>query len=107
MKNNILFTIFALSFAISNMFAEEVKLSPATNQQLNQNQFTEACIQLFQEGEKLLEEAAKQHGTHNQISLMKEKLFAAKTLILQMDSEMQKLSCDKGLIALNSLKQKY
>lgn len=63
---------------------------------------------LFKEGEKLVLEAEKQPGTHTQqVKKMKDKLLSSQQKISAMDSAMQQKSCDKGLIALNNLKQKY
>lgn len=67
----------------------------------------EQCQKLFQEGEKLVLEAEKQPGTHTQVKQMKDKLQLSKKTISAMDITMQQKSCDKGLIALNNLKQKY
>lgn len=63
------------------------------------------CEKLFRQGEQLVSEAEKQPGTHTQLKQLKSKLSASKQQILKMDSEMQQKSCEKGLIALNTLKQ--
>ncbi|HDL4576051.1 TPA: hypothetical protein PW954_002604, partial [Mannheimia haemolytica] len=49
----------------------------------------------------------RQPGTHTQVLKMKNKLSLTKQQILKMDSELQQKSCEKGLTALNSLKQKH
>ena len=66
-----------------------------------------SCQKMFKEADKLISDAEKQPGTHLQVSEMKDKLYSSKQQILKMHSSMQEKSCDKGLIALNQLKQKY
>lgn len=93
---------------VTNVTASELKTSSLTlNKSQSVNTLAKPCLQLFKEGDKLISEAEKQPGTHLQVKKMKDKLSSSKQKILKMDSEMQQKSCDKGLIALNNLKQKY
>ena len=89
--------------------ASEVKTSSLSAVKVaSTNQLVQQCQKLFSEGDKLISEAAKQPGTHtSQVNKLKEKLSISKQQILQMDIPTQQKSCDKGLIALNSIKQRY
>lgn len=62
------------------------------------------CSQLFTETEQLIEEAEKQPGTHTQFAHIKNKLSESKKQILALERNVQIESCDRGLIALNHLK---
>ncbi|MFC0309233.1 DUF5339 domain-containing protein [Gallibacterium trehalosifermentans] len=64
------------------------------------------CQQLFKQTDDLIAEAEKQPGTHPQLANIKNTLSESKQKILQMSIEYQIKSCDKGLIALNTLKSK-
>ncbi|EXI62986.1 ABC transporter ATPase [Mannheimia granulomatis] len=65
------------------------------------------CEKMFNTADKLVSDAEKQPGTHTQVSKMKNKLSSTKQQILKMDSALQLKSCEKGLTALNTLKQKH
>ncbi|HDL4147064.1 TPA: DUF5339 domain-containing protein, partial [Mannheimia haemolytica] len=65
------------------------------------------CEKMFNTANKLVSDAERQPGTHTQVLKMKNKLSLTKQQILKMDSELQQKSCEKGLTALNSLKQKH
>ena len=65
------------------------------------------CQQMFNVANKLVSDAEKQPGTHTQVQKMKNKLSATQAQILKMETVMQEKSCDKGLTALNTLKQKH
>ncbi|WGE34273.1 DUF5339 domain-containing protein [Actinobacillus genomosp. 1] len=65
------------------------------------------CQQMFSVAHKLVSDAEKQPGTHTQVQKMKNKLSSTKEEILKMETEMQEKSCNKGLTALNTLKQKH
>lgn len=69
------------------------------------NELPSQCKKLFTETEQLIEEAEKQPGIHLQFSSIKNKLSQSKKQILALDHEMQIKSCDKGLVALNNLKE--
>ncbi|TNG91809.1 hypothetical protein FHQ28_11305 [Pasteurellaceae bacterium USgator11] len=62
------------------------------------------CNQLFTETEQLIKEAEKQPGTHTQFANIKNKLSQSKKQILALEREVQIKSCDKGLVALNNIK---
>lgn len=92
----------------TNSFATELKTSSlAIAKTESSGKMAQQCQKLFKEGDKLISEAEQQPGTHIQVKKMKDKLSSSKQQILKMDSVMQQKSCDKGLIALNNLKQKY
>lgn len=65
------------------------------------------CQQMFNVADKLISDAEKQPGTHTQVAKMKKRLSTSKQQILKMETEMQQKSCNKGLTALNTLKQKH
>ncbi|AKO48590.1 hypothetical protein RZ68_06450 [[Haemophilus] ducreyi] len=65
------------------------------------------CKQMFSVAHKLVLDAEKQPGTHVQVTKMKNKLSSTKQQIIKMEVKMQEKSCDKGLTALNTLKQKH
>ncbi|HGO5853709.1 TPA: DUF5339 domain-containing protein [Mannheimia haemolytica] len=65
------------------------------------------CEKMFNTASKLVSDAEKQPGTHTQLVKMKNKLSSTKQQILQMDTALQQKSCEKGLTALNSLRQKH
>lgn len=102
------FFVISCIFVNGNSFAVDLKTSSLNiAKPQTPNKLAQPCLQLFKEGDKLISEAEKQPGTHIQVKKMKDKLSSSKQKILKMDSEMQQKSCDKGLIALNNLKQKY
>lgn len=65
------------------------------------------CQKMFNVADKLVLDAERQPGTHTQVARMKSKLSATKQEILKMETTMQEKSCNKGLTALNTLKQKH
>lgn len=65
------------------------------------------CEKMFSTANKLVSDAERQPGTHTQLAKMKNKLSSTKQKILKMDTALQQKSCEKGLTALNSLKQKH
>lgn len=65
------------------------------------------CQKMFHVADKLVLDAERQPGTHTQVARMKSKLSATKQEILKMETAMQEKSCNKGLTALNTLKQKH
>lgn len=100
--------LFASSFSMAELKTSSLSMNKNTlNGQTNRHTLSDQCQKLFQEGEKLVREAEKQPGTHTQVKQMKDKLQLSKKTISAMDLTMQQKSCDKGLIALNNLKQKY
>lgn len=105
-------TMMSIFFGFSSIqsHANQLKTSSLTmvkNTANPEKKLSPLCIKMFNEGSKLISEAEKQPGTHTQVSQMKSKLSSSKAQILKMDTVMQDKSCDKGLIALNQLKQKY
>lgn len=95
--------LFIASFAsasTSSSLPSKVSKQPA-------NKFTHQCLLMFKEAEKLIRDAEKQPGTHPKVKNMKNKLLESKQKIAKMDSTLQEKSCNKGLIALNNLRQKY
>ncbi|WGE82457.1 DUF5339 domain-containing protein [Actinobacillus equuli] len=75
---------------------------PSVNQRLPTQ-----CQRMFSVADKLVSDAEKQPGTHTQVAKMKSKLSSTRQQILKMETEMQQKSCNKGLTALNTLKQKH
>ncbi|WP_150539989.1 DUF5339 domain-containing protein [Actinobacillus vicugnae] len=75
---------------------------PSINQKLPTQ-----CQRMFSVADKLVSDAEKQPGTHTQVAKMKSKLSSTRQQILKMEAEMQQKSCDKGLTALNTLRQKH
>lgn len=67
----------------------------------------EQCQQMFKEADLLVRDAERQPGTHTQVSKMKSKLSVTKQKILKMEATLQQKSCDKGLVALNTMKKKH
>lgn len=65
------------------------------------------CEKMFNTANKLVSDAEKQPGTHTQLVKMKNKLSSTKQQILKMDTALQQKSCEKGLTALNNLRQKH
>lgn len=68
---------------------------------------TEQCKKMFNVADTLIRDAERQPGTHPQVAKLKSKLSTTKQQIAKMESDLQQKSCDKGLSALNNLKQKY
>ncbi|WP_294087964.1 DUF5339 domain-containing protein [uncultured Actinobacillus sp.] len=68
---------------------------------------TEQCKKMFSVADTLIREAEQQPGTHTQVAKLKSKLSTTKQQIAKMESDLQQKSCDKGLSALNTLKQKH
>ncbi|MGX2968633.1 DUF5339 domain-containing protein [Ursidibacter sp. B-7004-1] len=99
--STVLFTGIAL--------ASEVKTSSLSMAKVaSSNQLAQQCQKLFNEGDKLIAEAEKQPGTHTyQVKKLKEKLLSSKQKIVKLDIPTQQKSCDKGLVALNSIKKRY
>ncbi len=65
------------------------------------------CQQMFSVADNLIRDAERQPGTHTQVSKMKNKLSNTKKQILALEADLQQKSCNKGLTALNTLKQKH
>lgn len=85
-----------------------ITTSPLNNTKPTSNKpLPTKCEQMFSSADKLISDAEKQPGTHTQVNKMKSKLSSTKQKILKMDSELQIKSCEKGLIALNTLRQKH
>lgn len=97
-----------LAFSNTVASASEVKTSSLAINKIVTTKLpiSHQCKQLFQETDKLIAEAEKQPGTHTQMKKIKNKLIVSKQQILTMETAMQEKSCQKGLIALNNLKQK-
>ncbi|UTU48254.1 DUF5339 domain-containing protein [Mergibacter septicus] len=93
--------IFSLCF-LSIPFTSLANNTPQTNKPQLPNQ----CVRLFAETKNLIEEAAQQPGTHPEIPQIQNQLLASQNKILTLKLEDQIKSCDRGLIALNHLKQK-
>lgn len=105
----LLITSGALLVAV-NGSATELKTSSLTMAKTStpsKEKIAQQCQTLFKEGDKLISEAAKQPGTHTQVRKMRDQLSSSKQQILKMDTQLQQKSCNKGLVALNKLKQKY
>ena len=68
---------------------------------------TEQCKKMFSVADTLIRDAERQPGTHTQVAKLKSKLSTTKQQIAKMESDLQQKSCDKGLTALNTLKQKH
>ncbi|QGM81291.1 DUF5339 domain-containing protein [Otariodibacter oris] len=108
MLNKLLFSsnILVLGLLSSFSFANELKTSSlAIVKTEKAATLSYQCQKMFSEGDKLISEVEKQPGTHTQVSKMKDKLYASKQQILQLDPVKQDLSCEKGLLALNNLKK--
>ena len=67
----------------------------------------EPCRKMFTMTDTLIRDAERQPGTHTQVAKLKSKLSMTKQQIAKMESELQQKSCDKGVVTLNSLKQKH
>lgn len=109
MKKNIIRSIIIIGSTLiiaASSSATELKtssLSIAKTQ--HSTKLPQQCQQMFKEIDKLIADAEKQPGTHTQMQRMKSKLSSSKQQILKMDMSLQEKSCDKGLVALNNLKQ--
>ena len=106
MKLRFFFFFFGLTYTL-NAYSAEIKTSSLTPAKAPTTTLPKQCQQMFQEADKLISDAEKQPGIHTQVQQMKSKLSSSKEQILKMDLQIQEKSCDKGLIALNNLKQKY
>lgn len=100
--------IMLFSISLSMVFCLNVS---ATNKKptlsASGTKLPEQCKKMFSMADSLISEAERQPGTHTQVAKLKSKLFATKQQIIKMESELQQKSCDKGLVVLNSLKQKH
>lgn len=65
------------------------------------------CQNMFNVADMLIKDAERQPGTHTQVARLKNKLTATKKQLLTMETTLQQKSCEKGLSALNTLKQKH
>lgn len=98
--------ILASTSQIATAGVKTSSLSMAKPSIINQTLPTQ-CQRMFSVADKLVSDAEKQPGTHTQVAKMKNKLSSTKEQILKMEIDMQQKSCDKGLTALNTLKQKH
>lgn len=105
----IILTAIATTLLLSgSLFAQELKTSSLAMVKTNSTaKLPKQCQQMFQQADKLIVEAEKQPGSHPQMNNLKNKLTATKQKILSLDSEMQQKSCDKGLVALTALAEKF
>lgn len=69
----------------------------------NTSPLAQQCVELFQKADNLVDEAKNQPGRHLQLSSIQNKLQDSKKQISSLDLNMQEMSCEKGLIAFNSL----
>ncbi|ANF62329.1 ABC transporter ATPase [[Haemophilus] ducreyi] len=110
LKKGLPFILMSVIFSISsqNAFAD-IKTSSLAMEKLmvGSNNLPTQCKQMFSVAHKLVLDAEKQPGTHVQVTKMKNKLSSTKQQIMKMEVKMQEKSCDKGLTALNTLKQKH
>ena len=56
---------------------------------------------------EVIKHAERQPGTHTQVKRLKNKLTETQKQLLAMEESLQQKSCEKGLNALNTLKQKH
>lgn len=108
MLKRILGIIILTSAFVSATVTANVKTSSLTVAKPNLSKtLSTECEEMFNIANKLVSDAEKQPGTHIQIKRMKSKLSSTKQKISKMDSALQQKSCEKGLTALNTLKQKH
>ena len=62
---------------------------------------------MFNVANTLIKDAERQPGTHTQVKRLKNKLTETQKQLLAMEESLQQKSCEKGLNALNTLKQKH
>ncbi len=109
MKTSLLRSIIiagsALLIAVSGSATELKTSSLSIVKTQSSNNLPQQCQQMFKEIDRLISDAEKQPGTHTQMQKMKNKLSSSKQQILKMELALQQKSCDKGLTALNNLKQ--
>lgn len=104
-----LFTLFAsvslTVFVSANGYAE-VKTSSLS---IGKTPVTliDQCQKMFNLADVLIRDAEKQPGTHTQVAKLKKKLLETKQQVSKMEVALQAKSCDKGLTALNTSKQKH
>lgn len=98
------FALFAHNATASNLKTSSLAMAKTSSQA----PLAQQCQKMFKEGDKLISEAAKQPGTHTaQVKKLQEKLTQSKQQLVKMDLPTQQKSCDKGLLALNSIKGQY
>lgn len=108
MKKVLTLTFLTLCMGITQNAVAGVKTSSLSIAKPSvANSLPTQCQKMFSVADKLVKEAERQPGTHTQVSKMKTKLSSTKQKILKMEVAMQQKSCDKGLTALNTLKQKH
>ncbi|AHG75986.1 ABC transporter ATPase [Mannheimia varigena] len=98
-----LFTVFASTATFASVKTSSLTVAKPT---LSKALPTE-CEKMFSTANKLVSDAERQPGTHTQLAKMKNKLSSTKQQILKMDTALQQKSCEKGLTALNNLRQKH
>lgn len=94
-----------LLIAVSGSATELKTSSLSIAKAQSSGKLPQQCQQMFKEIDRLIADAEKQPGTHTQMQKMRNKLSSSKQQILKMDLTLQEKSCDKGLVALNNLKQ--
>lgn len=99
--------LFSRHLIAENTLPNSVNSEKADNKIVEKTELPEPCQQLFKEGEILIAEVEKQPGTHLQVQPLKDKFSSFKQQLLKMDISLQQKSCDKGLVDLNNIKQKY
>lgn len=104
LKKIILF--ISIFFSVSSIATVKTSSLTVTKPTLAKTLASE-CEKMFNVANKLISDAEKQPGTHIQVSKMKNKLSSTKQQLLKMDSALQAKSCEKGLTALNTLKQNH
>ena len=96
-----------ISALFSTSVQAQVKTSSLTIEKPEVIKLIPQCENMFNVANTLIKDAERQPGTHTQVKRLKSKLTETQKQLLAMEESLQQKSCEKGLNALNTLKQKH
>ena len=96
-----------ISALFSTSVQAQVKTSSLTIEKPEVIKLIPQCENMFNVANTLIKDAERQPGTHTQVKRLKNKLTETQKQLLAMEESLQQKSCEKGLNALNTLKQKH
>ena len=106
-KHFLLYFLIYISPLFATSVQAQVKTSSLTIEKPEVIKLIPQCENMFNVANTLIKDAERQPGTHTQVKRLKNKLTETQKQLLAMEESLQQKSCEKGLNALNTLKQKH
>ena len=106
-KHLLLYFLIYISPLFATSVQAQVKTSSLTIEKPEVIKLIPQCENMFNVANTLIKDAERQPGTHTQVKRLKNKLTEIQKQLITMEESLQQKSCEKGLSALNILKQKH